>query len=770
MKRRNLLQGVGSAIGAVGLSQIGIDRFCQQIHQQAQSYDRVLAAGKPGRKLALLVGINGYAESIGRLYGCVNDVELQWELLVHRYGFHPDDIRVLSDQKPGCIDDTPLPPTRQNIIQAYEQHLIAQATADSPIVFFYSGHGGRVLDPYPLPTLTSVGFSGDLVAEPNRFGTQGALVTIDPDETQRYLSARSLFLLTYALSQKTQNITTCLDSCYSGGSFRGRVRNAVRVKAAQPSSHPSGQSGRVGNLNPFYPALSEIEREDQSRWLRSLNLSEEQFQDLRRKGIAAGVAIGSSQHNQVSADVPFDNGSFNAGALSYVLTRYLWQQPLNDSIRTVFGNIARRTEGLSNQVLNLAQAPIALTHHEPDRDRPVYLTDTVLPQADAVVRSVQGDECRYWLGGIALSSLEGGLVGAVFELINGKGEPIGQIRHQSRTGLLGTGQWITGDRSALKQGGLLREQIRSIQSDTQLSIGLDASLQPDTSIAKQRLQKISRMAIVENEASLEIRLVRITPEFQKQLVGGMPTLTVGQVGLLNAGSSPILGSFGVAGETVDAAIDRLTKTLKSLLAAKMLRSMGGIDVASGQTGRHIAVQVQLAPGSSGKQLGPQQFTPQSNIVIQVKNNASQDLYVGVVTIGASGHLRVLFPYVDEFDSAEDRALVGPGDSLQLPNENWEFSLSKTPGTLELMVFASPTPIKSALKGLQSIARGKRGGTTSRSAGLSSQGLSGEDALGTIGLLLGDVSRTSRSVMNTTRTIAVNQFDVVSTLIEVTRQN
>ncbi len=758
MKRRHLLQGVGTTIGALGLSQFGIDHFCIQ----AQQYDRVLAQGKPGRKLALLVGINGYADSIGKLYGCLNDVELQWELLVHRYGFHPDDIRVLSDQKPGCIDYTPLQPTRKNIIQAYEQHLIAQAMADSTIVFFYSGHGGRILDPYPLPTLTSVSLSGNLVAEPNTFGTQGALVTIDSEESQQYLSARSLFLLTATLAQKTQNITTCLDSCYSGGSFRGGFGGGLRLKVARQSI----KAGSSDKFNDVYPKLSAIERDDQARWMKNLDLTEEQFQVRRLQGIPAGIAIGSSQHNQISADVPFDGGKFNAGAMNYVLTRYLWQQPLNDSIRTVFGNIARRTEALSAQVLNPSQIPIAIAHQESDRDRPVYLTETILPHADAVLRSVQGDECRYWLGGLAVSSLEGGLEGTVFDLINAKGEPIGQIQHQSRQGFLGSGSWVTGDRSAFQRGGLMREKIRSLQSDTHLRLGLDPSLKTDIPKAKSILRAMPRLAIVENDSSLDIRFVRITPELQQQFVVAAPTLTIGKIGLLNSGDTPILGSFGMADETMEEAIARLAKTFKSLLAAKMLRSMGGIDLTTGKSGRGIVVNVSLAAGKSGKQLGPSQFAPQSCIAIEVKNQGSEDLYVGIVTIGASGNLRVLFPYVDEFDSAEERAVISSGSSLNLPDPNWEFPLSKAPGTLELMVFASLNPIKSALKGLQSISRGRRGGTTSRSAGLTPQPLSGDDALGTIGSLLGDVSRTSRSVMNTTRTILVNQFEVVSTLIEV----
>ena len=750
MKRRHLLQGVGTTIGAVGFSQFGIDRFYRV---QAQRYDRVLAQGnrKSGRKLALLVGINGYATS--PLRGCINDVELQWELLVHRYGFDPGDIRVLTDQKPGCITEQPLQPTRHNIIETFEQHLIAQAQPDSTVVFFYSGHGSRLPDPNPLPNLMSVGFTGKLETQPNTTGLQGALVTLGKEP--QYLSARSLFLLTYALAQKTKNITTCLDSCFSGASFRGIQDNNFRLKAIAADLSKSSAAEVLA-----------MEKEDQARWMRSLNLTEEQFQALRLQGIAAGIAIGSSQYNQLSADVPFDNGTFSAGALNYTLTRYLWQQPRNESIRTVFSNISRRTHDLSTQVSSPGQAPIALAKEEPDRDRPVYLTETLAPQADAVIRSVQGDQCNYWLGGLAVSSLEGGLKGAIFEAVDAQGKPVGEIQHQSRTGFVGAGQWIKGDRTALKRGLLLREKVRSVQSDTHLRLSLDPSLRKNTAQAKMLLRSIARLTIVDSDQSVDVSLVQITPELLQQFLQVVPVLTLGKFGLFNAGASPIVGSFGPANEPLNVAIDRLTQTFKSLLAAKLLRSMGGIDLANGQTGREITVKVEVAAGSSGKQLGLYQFTPQSSITIGIQNKGDRDLYVGVVAIGGSGNLRVLFPYVDEYDSAEDRALLPSGETLNLPAKDWKFNLSKDPGLLELMVFASPTPIKTALKGLQSIARGQRGGTTTRSTGPTRDALVGDDALTTVGFLLSDIGITRRSVMDTTRTIGVNQFDLISTIIEV----
>jgi hypothetical protein len=61
------------------------------------------------------VGINQYKDA--PLQGCVTDVNLQQQLLIHRFGFNPKDILILTDEQA----------TRQGILNAFEEHLIKQA-------------------------------------------------------------------------------------------------------------------------------------------------------------------------------------------------------------------------------------------------------------------------------------------------------------------------------------------------------------------------------------------------------------------------------------------------------------------------------------------------------------------------------------------------------------------------------------------------------------------------------------------------------------------
>jgi hypothetical protein len=114
--RRHFLQFAGSTLATLGLSQLNI--------QQANRYGKVLAQSTP-RKLVLLVGINKYPSQ--PLRGGVNDMELQRHLLIHRFGFNPNDIHTLTDEQA----------TRQDILKAFEEHLIKQAKPGDVVVYHY---------------------------------------------------------------------------------------------------------------------------------------------------------------------------------------------------------------------------------------------------------------------------------------------------------------------------------------------------------------------------------------------------------------------------------------------------------------------------------------------------------------------------------------------------------------------------------------------------------------------------------------------------------
>ncbi len=222
-KRRHFLQLTGSTLTAIALNQWDIKR-------QGDKYARVLAQSTP-RKLAMLVGINEYPAPVPSLQGCLTDVDLQYELLVHRFGFNPKDIAIVSDN----AQTNDLKPTRTNILRVFKEHLIAQAQPGDVVVFHYSGHGALVKDPNPLNTpeckqANNCDFNGTIVPNDPLPSQEKGSEIIVPD-----IMGRTLFLLMEAI--KTENLTVVLDSCHSAASTRG---NAIVRSASSRLSRSGG--------------------------------------------------------------------------------------------------------------------------------------------------------------------------------------------------------------------------------------------------------------------------------------------------------------------------------------------------------------------------------------------------------------------------------------------------------------------------------------------------------------------------------------------------
>lgn len=275
LSRRHFLQAAGATLATAGLHQTQLLR-----HQ------KVLAQSTP-RKLALIIGINDYTNN--PLFGCVNDAILQRQLLIHRFGFNPQDAVMLLNQDA----------TRQGILEAIEEHLIKQAKPGDVAVLHFSGHGSLVRDPNPIyinPN-TKAGLAGTLVpvdgALPSDAETKGGIVAD--------ILGHTLFLLMSAI--QTENFTAVLDSCHSGASTR-----EIRVRARE--------GGEKIEISPQEKAYQE-------RWLTRFGWSREEFVSRYRQGVGNGVVLAATQPHQRAVDEPF-NG-FIAGAFSYRLTQYLWQ-------------------------------------------------------------------------------------------------------------------------------------------------------------------------------------------------------------------------------------------------------------------------------------------------------------------------------------------------------------------------------------------------------------------------------------------------------------
>ncbi len=399
ISRRQFLQFTGSTLATLGFSQLNIQR-------QGDRYGKVLAQSTP-RKLALLVGINNYPKPLS-LNGCLTDLELQRHLLIHRFGFNRKDIYTLTDEKA----------TRTGILESFEEHLIKQAKPGDVVVYHYSGHGSRVVDPDPIFVRSSRdknGLNGTFVpinsGLPAGYPNQGGVV--------QDIMGHTLFLLMSAL--QTENVTAVLDSCYSGAATR-----KWKVRARDGGS----------NIQ-----ISPDEKSYQEQWLSRLKLSREDFVKGYQRGVAKGVVLAATDPNQTAVDARL-NG-FSAGAFTYLLTNYLWQQT-----GTPESAIARVNQNIPkdfNQTPRY-EAKVGSGYEK----QPLYFINTPSPAADAVITEVKGDRATLWLGGVNLAAVDSG---TVFTVINGKGK----VTLQSREGLIG----VATVEGVAREGMLLKAQAVS---------------------------------------------------------------------------------------------------------------------------------------------------------------------------------------------------------------------------------------------------------------------------------------------------------------------
>jgi hypothetical protein len=686
LKRRHFLQLSASTLATLGLSQL-------DIMQQGNSVGKVLAQNT-GRKLALLVGINQYPQSTGLtpLYGCVTDVRLQQQLLIHRFGFQPQDVLTLTNQQAN----------RQGILTAFEQHLINQARPGDVVVFHFSGHGSRLQDPD--------GNTPD--------GRNSALVPIDgtlplgyplQGGTVNHIMGRTLFLLMSAL--QTDNVTVVLDSCYSGGGKRGnlRVRSISDGERLQPNSE---------------------ELAYQRQWLSKLGMSPQEFIQKRRQAVAKGVVIASAKPDQLAADLPFND--FYAGAFTCLFTQYLWQQVGNEPINRAIANIGRSTKILAARKGNYQDPEFEANLTQPNTNPPIYFVPFQATPAEAVVTQVNGNQAQVWLGGIDSQSLEAFTKNPLFSVVDSQGNEVGWVKLESRQGLEGKGTLVNTRNSSttLQPGSLLQERIRSIPPNPTLKIGIDESL--DSKTVQQAIQAIQAIKRIEPKTlgQQEVQYIfgQMTTtqhqQLQKKGVANLPQ--VGSFGLFLPSQDQIIpDSFGKTGESVTAAVKRLQPKFKSLLAARVVKQILGntnssrlnvtasLNIADSnellaQT-FPVRSATQKANSSTGatsikvSDSGLRQLPVGTKIAFKIQNDESQPLYVSILVIDAQGDMTVIFP--NNWSSSEDAALIEAKQTQLIPQLDDQFVLTidKPLGVSEALIIASTSPLRTSLQALQKIA-------------------------------------------------------------------
>jgi hypothetical protein len=524
--RRNFLQQAGLTALAWGLrkeSNLFLPRpWRHQINQHAE----VLASGS-GRKLALLVGINQYGGN--GLKGCITDVEQQQELLRYRFGFPPENIVTLTDRAA----------TRDEIVNAFRNHLIAQAQPDDIIVFHFSGYGTQAKIPASFQQESTTAIN--------------CLVPSDGPPASRGFSESHLLLETtlaaLARSLPTEKVTLVLDTSYL------------------PIDQPLQGNFRVRSLNrTAASSLSEKDFEFAETLKKELNQRDLSLDNLINQAQTLnGVVITATGPQQIATET--DWGGFEAGIFTHTLTHSLWEAISASNIQISLTRSAQSIERL----LGPQQQPRLFGKDQGQTIVPYYAFSDLFG-AEAVITSLEKDNtAQLRLGGIPPSVLNEYRVNSIFSLPSQYSDDTPkQVQLTTHNGLNARARFLQGSKG-VQVGQGLQEQIRVIPRNPGLIIALEANL--------GRIERVDATSAFSNvgEVSTVITAGEGFADYVfstgQSLQGNPPLKNVVEnaYGLFSVGGIPIPNTVGTQTEAVKSAVMRIVPKLQTLLAAKLCR-------------------------------------------------------------------------------------------------------------------------------------------------------------------------------------------------------
>ncbi|MBF2004701.1 MAG: caspase family protein [Chlorogloeopsis fritschii C42_A2020_084] len=643
MKRRTFLQRFGSLLAVLGITEA-------EWFSLGNRYQQALAQPS-SRKLALLIGINQYHQS-QVLNGCLTDIELQQELLIHRFGFQPSDILVLTDEQAN----------REFIESAFLEHLVKQAKLGDVVVFHFSGYGCRVR----LGTLAEA--------------VQNALITTDGADSKSQATKNANYLLEETLmlmlrSLPTERVTAVLDtSYYIPTTF---LPTGLRIRSRQMAKEA-------------IVATAELEWQKQLREKAATELS-------------AIVLSATADPNQVAQEIQLSG--FSAGLFTYALTQYLWETTPATTIPVLISRV-----GSMMQQFGSTQQPNLLMGKK--NQQRVTLSEAFVPlstqSAEGVVTAVEdeGKTVHLWLAGLPLQVLEYYGGNSRLTLVSQQGETA-QLVLRSRNGLTAKAQLASGTESKITPqiGQLVQETVRVLPRNINLTVALDGGLERiervDATSAFATIEHVT--SVVAGEQPADYVFGELPDGRTKDLIASTALIvSPSRYGLFSLGSELIPSTIGEAGEAVKVAVQRLKPTLQTLLAAKLWRLTDNEGSSCLSIKATLEIMNSIAPRvvmqretmrtlsaetASKKQLNQVNTEPGripivpigSKVQYRIQNMGTQPVYFMLLGLNSARNAIALYPWQkgDDTEDGTNNALledivIAPGESLTLPQSTTGF--------------------------------------------------------------------------------------------------
>ena len=683
MKRRTFLHRIGSILAVLGLTEA-------EWLTLGNRYYQALAEPSP-RKLALLIGINQYPK-IPDLSGCLTDVELQKELLIHRFGFQGSDILTLTEEEA----------SREFIEAAFLDHLGKQAKPGDLVVFHFSGYGSRVkLETSPDPMQNAL-----VAANVSKKSQDEKIVN--------YILEETLLLLLRSLP--TDRVTAVLDtSFYAPSTVLG-----LKIRTLEEA---------VAKL-----AAEEL---DFLKKLKTQNLP------------STPIVLAATSNPKQSAREGLFSG-FSAGLFTYALTQYLWEFTPATTIQVALSHVENSLSKLGSK-----QQPALLSNQKnqyitsllpadnsadvenlspnlspkrrealnspptlvglgagglgfPDDVKNQLLADGIIGVQGAVSAIEEdGKTVHLWLAGLPPQVLLYYGVNSRFTL-----ETTEQLVLRSRTGLTAKAQiYKIEGANSLQVGQLVQEAVRVLPRNINLTIALDTGL--------ERIERVDATSAFAGFSHVSTVVAGEKPAdylFAKQQE--IPS----HYGLFSLGGELIPNTTGEVGEAVKLTVQKLAPKLSTLLAAKLWRlteNQGSSRLALKATleiiseiSPRVVMQRQTArtfkTETSIKKSLPTPVVPVgSRMQYRVENQSDRSVYLILLGLN-NNHTAIAFYCWDpqEPNTADTKPLlkqvvIAPGETLTLPQTNAasEWVISGPASECEQQLIFSTAPFSATLAAL-----------------------------------------------------------------------
>ena len=697
LTRRAFLRQTSLILASLGLCETAFS-------QVSQRYQQVLAEPTL-RKFALLVGINQYASQakFPNLQGCLTDVDLQREVLIHRFDFHPDNICVLTDEQA----------TVGNITTAFMEHLVP-AGPKAVVLFHFSGYGCQLQVNPPSPSEKPK----DPDSPKNALVCADLMATTDTGQTDPVLNRLVTdTLLSLLRSLPTKHVISVLDTgfAYPGVEILGHLR----VRSLPTLGTNSLSLAELSLQSGLQPQTQRM-----------------QAQRRKRKSSQPDFLLAATQTSQTAFEAQWHD--VTSGLFTYALTQHLWTVI---PAKTVFFDLTPVVTTVAQQV-GMAQQPE--WRGQPRKSSLSPYDAPFLPAAEGVVLSTRESDqsVELWLGGVSPTVLDeygthtclrvlpsDHLTVTSLKSETSPHQDDGYLQLQSRRGLTATAQQLTP--GSLQVGQSVQEAIRVLPRTVPLNVAMGVELDRIERVdATSAFSAIANIASVGADQPANCLFTKVPASGSisgdqaantdgDHSEGGAEKELPNAYALCSLAGELLPNTRGEAGEAIKTAVSRLESKLDVLLAAKLLgltvnhqSSRLGMMVTQyvAESDQIKPVAYQLTPRAYGQPSKDQTLDAVGNapfneiatlpsgsrIRYRIGNYSARPLYWVLFGIDNSlnaftcSHPNVPTDNVGEEGQASTRALAADA-TLMLPSSRNEWVMHGSPGLNTTFFIGSSLP-------------------------------------------------------------------------------